>query len=99
MSNGISYELISPFIDEAEAKQYAKRMSKKLAQATALPETIPIDDKVIQDYLQQVASRSFDYSFQTGLILVRKEKGSYKVLASAHNKVVPERRIFHHHMT
>ncbi len=89
MQNNISYDLISPFTDEPEAKQYAKRLQKKISQATALPETIPVDERVVQEYLKVVASRSFDYSFQTGLLLLRKQKDSYEVLTSAHNKVVP----------
>lgn len=89
MRSSIPYELISPFTSEDEAKQYARKLAPNITRATALPKTLTNDDTVIQKYMSMVAKRSYDNSFQTGLILARKSGKLYRILGSAHNKIVP----------
>jgi deoxycytidylate deaminase len=84
----IPYELVAAFVDETEARGYAEKYRAsyviKAASSDALSE---------QDMMRAAddASRSsFEYTFQTGMALgILQTSGSYKLLATAHNAVVP----------
>lgn len=80
----IPYEFISPFSDEDEAKAYAT----KFVQENSVREINPkkkYSQSEIMNLLSNVANKSFDNAFQTGAILAK----SGKIIAHAHNKVVP----------
>lgn len=83
VKNEFRYKLVSAFIDEKEAREYEKRVKKVIDKTTKLPVTLK-EDKYLEA-LETVSKRSFDHSFQVGSILL---KGN-KVLASAHNEIVP----------
>jgi len=84
MQNSIPYMLVSPFVDEAEAKNFARR--------TKLPKPPTggeYDEREMLDAAAQAARQSYDYSFQTGVSLGRKKGGKYNLLATAFNPVMP----------
>jgi deoxycytidylate deaminase len=94
------YEMISPFTDEAEAKEYEKRVTKELA--TLIPKKSKTKTYTEQEMLAlaaQVARLSFDYTFQTGAVIGKKIKGGkgYTLLTYGFNKVIPYQTHAMHH--
>lgn len=94
-SKGLSYELISPFNDETEAKKYEKAADRKIG-AVLNKVTGTVKDAYNSKELLEIASasaiRSYDYSFQTGLTLAKKipkKKDAYTLLVYEFNEVVP----------
>ncbi|MEK7152702.1 MAG: hypothetical protein AAB834_02040, partial [Patescibacteria group bacterium] len=82
----IPYVMLSPFASEQEAQESAKR----ILPADGLPKKGLFTEREMLQLAQQAATCSFDYSgFQTAVTLGRKWDNKYKLLASAHNKVVP----------
>lgn len=81
------YSLVSPFADEREAKAYAKKLGRKLN--TVIDTNKSWSEKDLIALTQQAADQSYDYNFQTGVTLAKKQAGKYNLLAQAHNKVVP----------
>jgi len=82
----IPYSLVSPFTDEAEAMSYEKSIEKAIKQPQ---QKVFSSDEQVMILVDSVAKSSFDYGFQTGLVLARKTKTGYKYIASAYNRVVP----------
>jgi deoxycytidylate deaminase len=78
------YDMISPFANENEARGY---------EATVLPalESPKGDftEKEMLEFAGEIAKRSFDYSFQTGVALGRRHNEKFTFLAQGFNKVVP----------
>jgi len=94
------YEMVSPFADEQEAKDYAKKCdtsnAKRLADYQADLKTYT--DKTLMEVAQKAATLSFDYTHQTGVALAKKQvAGTYKLLATAFNRVVPYQTYAMHH--
>lgn len=90
----IPYELVSPFCDEDEAVEYLKRVE------TLLPDFKQNtgDETVMFQVADVIAKRSFDYSFQTGVVLAaRQNDGSYTAIDAASNEVVPYQTYALHH--
>lgn len=83
VKNDLKYKLVSAFVDEKEAREYEKKVKKVIDKTTKLPTTLKESGYI--DALTTVSKRSFDHSFQVGSILL---KGN-KVIASAHNEIVP----------
>lgn len=82
----IPYSLVSPFRDEVEAKSYEQTIEKLIK----TPEQKEFSsDEQVMSMVDSVAKGSFDYGFQTGLVLAKKTKTGYKYIASAFNRVVP----------
>jgi len=90
----IPYCLVSPFTDEAEARSYEQKITKLLEQPQQKEFS---SDKQIMDAVDLVAKSSFDYGFQTGLVLAKKTKTGYKYIASAYNRVLPYQTYAMHH--
>jgi deoxycytidylate deaminase len=88
----IDYDMLSPFASEAEARGY---------EAQIMPDIVsPIGDFTAKEMLSlasNIAKRSFDYSFQTGVALGRKKGAKYTFLAQAFNKIVPYQGYAMHH--
>ncbi|MDB5178318.1 MAG: hypothetical protein JWN01_261 [Patescibacteria group bacterium] len=87
----IPYEMISPFTDEAEAREYEARVMPEML-ALIAPKTGETHSEAEMLALAgDTAKLSFDYSFQTGVTLGRAAKaaGTYEYLAAAFNRVVP----------
>jgi len=80
------YELVSPFVDEAEARQYA-------AIHNPVPPEMPkglVSDQAMAELADGAAKQSFAYSeHQTGVALGKKTVKGYRALTTAFNRVVP----------
>lgn len=80
---GISFELVSPFTDEAEAKAYLNTIPAVPAEAESG------DEAAMFAAVQRIATGSYDYSFQTGAVLAQKHGKKYVFIDSACNEVIP----------
>lgn len=90
---GVPYEMVSPFADEAEALAYATTTA-----FTPISLTGKHTAKGMLQLAAQAAQRSYDYAgYQTGVALGHKQGGTYKAVATAHNKVVPYETYAMHH--
>lgn len=84
----IPYQLLPAFCDEAEAKAYDKKMTKKIAVTIDGAKTLT--QQQIFALVDAVAKQSYDYGFQTGAILAKKvADGKYKPLLGGYNKIPP----------
>jgi dCMP deaminase len=88
----IPYRLVSPFASEDEAKRYAHDFD----------ETLPLTKDLLNTHemlavAAAVSRKSFDYSFQTGVVLGKKRAKGYELLEAAFNKVVPYQTYAMHH--
>lgn len=80
---GIGFFYASPFADETEARAY--EIKNEVAAA-------PVkngDEVKMLAYAQDVARQSYDYSFQTGCVLARRDTHGYQPLATGFNRVIP----------
>jgi tRNA(Arg) A34 adenosine deaminase TadA len=85
ISQDFSYELISPFADETEAKNYAENTAR-----IALPESGLFSDIEMTNIALQAARQSYDYaSFQTASALGRSRGKKYELIATSHNRILP----------
>lgn len=89
---GIPYQLVTPFANEAEAKNFL--MQTKLSK---VPSKGNFTEPQMQELADQIAKHSYDYSFQTGVALGRQKNGTYELLGLAFNKVVPYQTYAMHH--
>lgn len=90
--SGLPYEQLSPFANEEEAHDYAARTEKPLP----FPK-IPLTEQEMLELAGEAATRSFDYTFQTGVALGRKAGKNYHTLATSCNNVVPYQAYAMHH--
>lgn len=91
LKNKLSYEQVSPFIDETEAKAYVTTHEKDIIRSIKLPKigTSHSKEEMIR-LTDLVAKQSYDYGFQTGAVLAKKRVDEqYTLLAFGFNKVVP----------
>lgn len=91
-SRRIDYEMVSPFVSEAEAQQF--EVDTTLA---ALPSGGSFSAKQMLDVAANAAIHSYDWGFQTGLSLGRKKASKYELIAVAFNRVVPYQTYAMHH--
>lgn len=96
VKNGIHYEFVSPFADEDEAQNYARLTEKKLHASYVMPKGLLTADEMMS-YVTEVAKLSFDNSSQVGAVVGKAEKGKYRFLIMAYNKVVPYQTYAMHH--
>lgn len=89
VQQNVSYQLISAFVDEKEAVAYQKLQTKPLRIFSGFEKSKVFNDAEAIKLTNQVANASYDYNFQTGAVLAKKATNGYKVLLTAHNKVVP----------
>ncbi|HSX28999.1 MAG TPA: deaminase [Candidatus Saccharimonadales bacterium] len=93
------YELISPFVDEAEALAYAqwatKEFDKRLKKI--LPTKGYFTEKEMLELAREVAKGSFDYTYQAGVVLGKKTAEGYQLLTWSFNRVVPYQTYALHH--
>lgn len=92
MKRGIPYQLVSPFCDEAEAKDYEKSHGNHMAIKPAL-----YTDEEMMMLADDAATESYDYTFQLGVTLGKKNGSKYRYLLSAFNRVVPYQTYALHH--
>ncbi|HUD05541.1 MAG TPA: deaminase [Candidatus Saccharimonadales bacterium] len=84
VSKKIEYEMLSPFINDQEAKSYEKSVLQNEQKVTGL-----YTAKQMFLMADEIAKRSFDYVYQTGLTVGLKKGAKYKFVAQSFNKVVP----------
>lgn len=100
--DGIPYELISPFVSEAEAKQYEQATQDEIIGQLNQEHAHNAhkdsgSDQAMLELAHKAAQQSYDYSFQTGVTLAKKTTSGYKPLISTFNKVVPYQTYAMHH--
>lgn len=88
------FKFISPFVDEAEAKNYETTHTQTV--------DLPSGDDLLSasemlELASRVATQSYDYSFQTGAVIGEKQGDKYKFIASGFNKVIPYQSYALHH--
>lgn len=84
VSNETEYKLLSPFSSEQEAKDYESKVLPKEEKVSGLYTSLQM-----LRLADEVAKRSFDYAYQTGLTLGVKRGNKYRFVAQSYNKVVP----------
>ncbi|HSX28794.1 MAG TPA: deaminase [Candidatus Saccharimonadales bacterium] len=82
----LPYELVSPFVDEDEARAYEQRIAPELPVPKLRKN---LTEAEMMQAAAEAAKSSFDYSFQTGVALGKKTKAGYSLLATTFNKVIP----------
>nr|AIA10750.1 cytidine and deoxycytidylate deaminase zinc-binding region [uncultured bacterium] len=94
--SGTPFTYVSPFYDEDEARAYEKAKQKHVIRPS-----VKIGEKYKESELLGVvtdaARSSYDYSSQVGVVLAKKRQGKYRLMAWAHNKVVPYQTYAMHH--
>ena len=92
--NNVPIKFISPFVDEAEAKEYELTHMPKVA----LPNKGDVlsEDEMF-NVVDAVSVQSYDYSFQTGAVIGKKQGDSYEFIASGFNRVIPYQSYALHH--
>jgi deoxycytidylate deaminase len=103
-SKHVPYEMLSPFTDEKEAREYGKKTSNEIVMELdklgILNTNKEYSELGLLNIAQASAKRSYDYGFQAGLSLAKKiagKPGKYEFLISTYNKVVPYQTYALHH--
>lgn len=91
------YELVSPFVDEDEARKYASIAAREMYDPNIDQIGNRFSETDLMELAGEVAKQSFDYSFQTGVILGRKVSSMYEYLVGSYNAVVPYQTYAMHH--
>lgn len=82
-------EMVSPFANEDEAKDYEARTTREIAKLHPLTKNTFTESEMLQK-ANEAAVYSYDYSHQTGVAVGKPAKGNtYELLAWAYNRVVP----------
>jgi deoxycytidylate deaminase len=92
--NSVPIKFISPFTDETEARAYAKTHQPEI--------NLPEQGKLLTEaemfkIVDEVAKQSYDYSFQTGAALGKKNGDKYEFIAATFNEVIPYQSYALHH--
>lgn len=86
VNKNIPYKHVSPFINEAEAKEFEKTHQM----VVTLPNRGEIlNDQQMIEAANEAAKQSFDYSFQTAVTVGRRKGDSYEYIDSFFNRVIP----------
>lgn len=88
----VSFSLVSPFADETEAKEFARKHTATIA--------LPSNAQTVEQMLElanETAKLSYDYMFQTGAAIGKKTSKGYEPVLAAYNKVVPYQTYAMHH--
>lgn len=91
--NYIKHELISPFTNEKEAKDYYEKIKDQVNKQVNYSLTKKYVDSEIFEILNQEAKRSFATDFQTSCAIVKDRK--IKILT--HNEIIPFETFALHH--
>ncbi|PLS81026.1 hypothetical protein CYG49_03325 [Candidatus Saccharibacteria bacterium] len=93
----IPYELVSPFSDEDEAREYEAAVVGDIERLVNGPKDKIYTDTELLAMAEIAATQSFDNSFQTGAVLAKKSGLGYRFLLSTFNRVVPYQTYAMHH--
>lgn len=87
----VSYEQVSPFADEQEARDYEAATWPKLHEQYEVKPGGSFTETAMLEAAQTASRASYDHSYQTGLALGKKtdKAGEYTLIATTFNKVVP----------
>lgn len=87
----LACDLVSPFIDEAEARTYENATAETIKKSFPLPRAgEKLDEVKMMLAAGRAAKYSYDYNFQTALALGKETgRGKYQFITALHNKVVP----------
>jgi len=99
-SKDIPYEMVSPFVDEAEAKMYESTLFEQRSKRILETRFDILSETGMLAAADTIATYSYDYSFQTGVVLgvkVPDAPDKYTFLQGAYNKVVPYETYALHH--
>lgn len=97
IKNGAPYQMISPFVDDAEARRYALEVQAELEMLHPIPRDPILSEQAMMRAAGDAAKFSFDYTYQTGVALGRAQGEGYKLLARTYNGVVPYPTYAMHH--
>jgi deoxycytidylate deaminase len=79
------YEMVSPFADEQEAREYPASL-----RLPALPARGQFTGEEMFDLVAQAAKRSYDFGgYQTAVAVGLKKGAKYELILTAHNQVLP----------
>ena len=93
-----AFAFVSPFVDQAEAQAYQVYRGKEIATLWPLPKANSLISETEMMAAADIAAKySYDYSYQTGLAVGKKQGQRYRFLAAAHNVVVPYETYALHH--
>src|SRR5581483_5306126 len=87
----IDYELVSPFVNETEAKAYEQATDQEIARQNTFSSG-QFSEAEMLERADRAARFSYDHSFQTGAVLGKKISSSshlYEFIAYSYNKIVP----------
>lgn len=88
--NGLGYDMVSPFADEAEAIEYNNHIYPEMLEAGWPGEPVgTFTEEEMLGLAGMVSKLSFDYSFQCGVTLGKKITSGYECIGATFNKVVP----------
>jgi deoxycytidylate deaminase len=88
----IPFEHVSPFADEQEAVDYARRFKFDRPKPDG-----GLEDHEVLALAQDAARESFDYNMQTGVALARKSRDKYELITTTCNTVIPYQSYAMHH--
>lgn len=86
--NDIPFSLVSPFCDEDEALAYLERFEASQSSIPIVRDQL-LDDAGVFNLVEEISKKSFDYSFQTGVVLADQVKGGYRPIVTSYNEVIP----------
>ncbi len=92
----IDYRLISPFASVEEARAYEAKTMHEIAKSHPFKKA-KYDEAGMISKVQEIATYSFDYNFQTGVALGKRTGNTYDLLAWTYNKIVPYQTYALHH--
>jgi len=84
-SNKIEFDLVSPFVDEFESKEYLEKIKPLVDSQVKYSKSKKYTDLEIFEIIKLESKRSFATDFQTSCAIVKNNK----ILALSHNEVVP----------
>lgn len=92
-------EYLSPFSDELEAQEYAKRLDKEIQKRLSLPvnSTKIYSQEQMLELASRSAEQSYDNASQTGAAIGKPKGKGFQLLQTAYNQVVPYPTFAMHH--
>lgn len=85
INKGVRFNLVSPFSSETAAREFAEKLNPEVSRLGNYVEGKKYNDEELLTLAGNIAKRSYATDWQTGAVLAH----GGKVLATAHNSVVP----------
>lgn len=82
------YDMVSPFADEQEARDYETHIMPEIEALHPFKPGL-YTEREMMTKASEVAQYSFDYAFQTGVTLGKRDTDQYQLLAWSYNRVIP----------